>query len=75
FVFSTATRAADHILLLASIFKSIRRIKVRSLAERRNNSLQAAFKATKEHECFKSDYRLYYMPMLLVEEPKPVNAR
>ncbi|KAI8319274.1 hypothetical protein GQ54DRAFT_299478, partial [Martensiomyces pterosporus] len=75
FVFSTATRAADHILLLASIFKSIRRIKVRSLAERRNSSLQAAFEATKEHECFKSDYRLHYMPILLVEEPKPVDVR
>ncbi|KAJ1961678.1 hypothetical protein GGI12_003114 [Dipsacomyces acuminosporus] len=67
FVFSSAARAADHIFLAASLFKSIRRIKVRALSDRRDSRLKEAFAKTKERECFKSDYRLLYMPTVFTD--------
>ncbi|KAJ1956431.1 hypothetical protein EC988_001353 [Linderina pennispora] len=55
FVFTTRPRAAQHILLLASIFKSIGRIEVHSLNEKRDTAIMAALEEAKEHRNFDDD--------------------
>ncbi|KAJ1955876.1 hypothetical protein EC988_001643 [Linderina pennispora] len=55
FVFTTRPRAAQHILLLASIFKSIQGIKIRSLNEKRDAAILGALDEAKQRKCFDND--------------------
>ncbi|ORX67765.1 hypothetical protein DL89DRAFT_268979 [Linderina pennispora] len=70
FVFTTRPRAAQHILLLASIFKSIGRIEVHSLNEKRDTAIMAALEEAKEHSNFDGDGddRIRCMRVALVGE-------
>ncbi|KAJ1938230.1 hypothetical protein FBU59_004507 [Linderina macrospora] len=55
FVFTTRQRAAQHMLLLASIFESVSCIQIRSLNEKRDKAILAALDAAKEHSSFDRD--------------------
>ncbi|ORX67790.1 hypothetical protein DL89DRAFT_285224 [Linderina pennispora] len=69
-VFTTRPRAAQHILLLASIFKSIQGIKIRSFNERRDADILGALDEAKQRKCFDNDGegRLQCMKVSLVEK-------
>ncbi|KAJ1957427.1 hypothetical protein EC988_000836 [Linderina pennispora] len=70
FVFTTRPRIAQHTLLLASIFKSIQCIRIRSRSKKHDAEILAALEEAKQNKCFDSDGedRIQCMEVALVNK-------